>query len=203
MARAQHQVRKEKEYLSVYINAKTVFELSKGSTSISEEIDEILSPRELQQLIILKTFLDEFLKSLKDELQSENNSMFTWLSRKARDRKVDSIVKDIEQIFIARASINVSKRVSRNTRDTNAKETTLGGSLAIDSTGIPSPELNSGLRENYERYVESNEVFIKYLDLNNLISKIKSIVETCKRNGIYLFIDDYSELKIEERLLST
>lgn len=199
VARGQHQIRKEKEYLSVYINAKTVFELSKGSTSISEEIDEILSPRELQQLIILKTFLDEFLKSLKEELQSESNTMFTWLSRKSRDKKVALIVKDIEQIFNDRTSINISKRVSKSTRDTNGKETTLGGNLTIDPSGIPSPGLNSSLKENHEKSVESNEIFVRYLDLNNLNTKLKSIVETCKRNGIYLFIDDYSELKNEDR----
>ena len=32
-----------------------------------------------------------------------------------------------------------------------------------------------------------------------MISKIKSIINACKRNGIYLFIDDYSELKSEDR----
>lgn len=199
VARAQHQIRKEKEYLSVYINAKTVFELSKGTISVSEEIDEILSSRELKQLIILKTFLEEFSKSLKEELQSENNSMFTWLSRKSRDRKVNAIVKDIEQIFTDRTSINVSKRLLKNTRDTNAKETTIGGSATVDSTGVISPGITSGFKENEERSVESNEVFIRYLDMNNLISKIKKIVDTCRRYGIFLFIDDYSEMKSEDR----
>ena len=131
VSRAQHQIRKEKEYLSVYINAKTVFELSKGTTSVTEEIDDILSNAELKQLIILKTFLEEFLKSLKDELQSEKSSMFTWLSRKTRDQKVNSIVTDIERIFTDRASINVSKKMYKNTKNTNANEAAVGGNVTI------------------------------------------------------------------------
>ncbi len=46
-----------------------------GSTSVDWEIVEILSLRELQQLVILKTYSDELLNSLEEELQSENNSM--------------------------------------------------------------------------------------------------------------------------------
>ncbi|USK16836.1 hypothetical protein [Bacillus velezensis] len=203
VARAQHQIRKEKNDLSVYINAKTVFELSKGTTSLSADIDQILNGRELNQLIILKTFLDEFSKSLKEELQNENNSMFTWLSRKSRDRKIKSIIKKIEQIFTNRASIDVSKRVDKNTKNNIAKATTLGAKTKIGSNGIIYPEIDSQIKKNNERYIETNEVFIKYLDLNNLILKIKEIVDTCRRSGIYVFIDDYSELKVEDRKMFT
>lgn len=202
VARAQHQIRKEKESLSVYINAKTVFELSKGTTSVSEEIDEILNTKELKQLIILKTFLEEFLKSLKEELQSESNSVFTWLNRKARDRRIDAIVQEIEQVFTDRASLNISKTIHKNARDTEIKETTFGGGIAFDLNNI-SPNINSELKDNTEKSVECNEVFIKYLDINNLISKINSIVDTCRREGIYLFIDDYSELRNEDRKVFT
>lgn len=202
VARAQHQIRKEKESLSVYINAKTVFELSKGTTSVSEEIDEILNTKELKQLIILKTFLEEFLKSLKEELQSESNSVFTLLNRKARDRRINAIVQEIEQVFTDRASLNISKTIHKNARNTETKETTLGGGLAFDLNSA-SPNINSELKDSLEKSVESNEVFIKYLDINNLISKIKSIVNTCGRKGIYLFIDDYSELRNEDRKVFT
>lgn len=203
VARAQHQIRKEKKYLSVYINAKTVFELSKGITSLSQEIDEILSPDELKQLIILKTFLDEFSKSLKEELQNETNSIFTWLSVKKRDRELKIIIEKIERIFTNRADINVSKRVDKNTQNTGAKETTLEGSVSVDLTGVVSPAISTQIKDNVGNSVETKEVFIRYLDLNNLISEISKIVKISRRKGIYLFIDDYSELKNEDRKIFT
>lgn len=192
--RAQYQIRVDKKSLSVYINAKTVFEVAKGAISINHEIDNMLSDVELRQLIVLKTFLEEFFKSLKEELNKEENKLFQTIGNKNRDTKLKKLSDEIDNQIKDRSELNVSKKVNTSTNSLQTSDASLGAKI-----GNKDVSVDSRLKQSNAIEYKSDEIFVKYLDMNNLINKINKIVEICKRDNIYIFIDDYSELGKEDR----
>ncbi|MBC1800140.1 hypothetical protein [Listeria booriae] len=95
IARAQQKIRADKDYLSVYVNAKTVYEMDRNNSSVEDINKNILSNAEIKQLRILQMFLSELLKSLKQELNEEKLRYLENLNQKKESLKLNKLVREL------------------------------------------------------------------------------------------------------------
>ncbi|MBC1802705.1 BREX system ATP-binding domain-containing protein [Listeria booriae] len=203
IARAQQKIRADKDYLSVYVNAKTVYEMDRNNSSVEDINKNILSNAEIKQLRILQMFLSELLKSLKQELNEEKTTLFGKFKSKKREFEIEQISKRIDKLFEERASLNITRQFEQkiNEKTVDTKERKSGVKATVASGVDVNYQGNHNVSDSLG--METNEVFLKYLDTNTLIKELNLIVDKCGRKGIFVFIDDYSELDSMERKLFT
>ncbi|WP_323086950.1 hypothetical protein, partial [Providencia alcalifaciens] len=104
IARLQHDIRKSKDKLSLYIDVKTIFEQSKAFTYGTEQYAEHFSPQDLNNYLIYKAFLREMISEIKQELKT--NTLKFYLAKitsffgpdkTAFEEELNRIFDDIEK----------------------------------------------------------------------------------------------------------
>ena len=194
IARAQHKIRQDKENLSVYINAKTILETTKSTINFEGEVKSLLTCEELKELMMLKSFLTDFGRSLKEELALEEKSIIEMVKGAKTKYNINKSMEKIERILARENTINISKSFEQNQKDDIKHGTSMKSNISIKKIEI---EGNIDIEDKHS--TEAREIFLRYLDINELISCIRELLKVCKRQGIYVFIDDYSELTISDR----
>lgn len=194
IARAQHKIRQNKKNLSVYINAKTILETTKSTANFEDELKSILTREELKQLIMLKNFLSDFGRSLKEELTLEENNILESLKGLKTKYDINKVMSKIDKILERKNIINISKSFEQNVKEDTKNDLTLRSKIDFNKLNI-----EGSINVEDKQSIEVKEIFLRYLDINELINCIRELLNICKRQGIYVFIDDYSELAILDR----
>lgn len=106
-AYAQNQIHKEKEHLSVYLNAKSVHELSKVE-NIGTDLSNLngsISSVDIRRLLLIRIFLKVFKSSLLEELKNEDNGFFETVPNYFRDKRLR---KELEKLDVLLKILNLS-----------------------------------------------------------------------------------------------
>lgn len=70
IARLQHEYRKDKERLSLYIDVKSIFEQSKNFAYDSTPYRNLMTDTDLEKYLIYKTFLKQIIEQIKTEVKT-------------------------------------------------------------------------------------------------------------------------------------
>ncbi len=198
IARAQHKIRQNKKNLSVYINAKTILETTKSTGDFDDELKSILTCGELKQLIMLKNFLSDFGRSLKEELALEESNILEALKGVKTKYDINKVIVKVDKILERKNIINISKSFEQSLKEDTKNDLSLKSKI-----GLNKLEVDGAVNVEDKQSIEVKEVFLRYLDINELINCIRELLNICKRQGIYVFIDDYSELTTLDRVKFT
>lgn len=197
IAMAQHSIAKEKKDLSIYINAKTIYKTSQLDTpTIGDTEDSLFSKEEIFRLTFIKNAMEALCESMVEELKSEKNSFITILTGSNRIHQVEDLIKEVQELLASEDFRRIDKVIKRDESFEN-KDTIVGeikGSLS-DFGGNVKGTNESGSS------VSGKYTVARYFNFSKIIDKFLDVLEICKRKGIYIFIDDYSELNIDERTI--
>lgn len=201
ISRVQHSIRKEKINLSVYINAKSVHELSKVSniTTDLKALEGSLSKEEIRKLLLLRNFLSSFESSLLEELKNEKYGFFEKINNVFVNKKLQGCLKDLKNIISKPELININNAMKQQENSTSTKEAVHEIKLALE---LEKSNLSYGgnNKKGFQHEIQTSNVLARYFDMNKIIDSLKKITEICAREKIFIFIDDFSELEKEDMI---
>ncbi|WP_221568365.1 zinc-ribbon domain-containing protein [Alkalihalobacillus sp. TS-13] len=191
-AYAQSQIHQTKENLSVYINAKSVHELSKVENLGIDfnDLNGTLSSTDLRRLLLIRNFLKVFRKSLKDELSRESNGFIEKVNNYFRDKRLQKTLENLDNIVENPELINISKAINQNTVTNETRESIAEIKAALQNIDA---KINNKNIESQE--ISTSNILARYFNLKEVVSSIEEILHICNRSKLYIFIDDFSELE--------
>ncbi|SFM36205.1 hypothetical protein [Salibacterium qingdaonense] len=194
ISRAQQKIRQEKNQMSVYINAKSVHEMSKVSnlTTNLKAFENVMNKEDIRKLLLLRNFLDTFAKSLNEELKSEEHGFFEGISNKFRDFKLDKRINDLHELINNPELLSISDSI-------NKQETTSHSNESINELKFALQTLNPNYKGQYKEgnteKAQYTNVLAKYFNIGSIIENLNEIVRICDREKLYVFIDPESVIK--------
>jgi Cdc6-like AAA superfamily ATPase/DNA-binding MarR family transcriptional regulator len=207
--RAQHELRKNSSFLSVYIDIKTLYESSTVDSNLLSKAQEIapnILPEEtLHKLLLYKAFLKEVVLDIQNELKKRVKSSI-WENLKLNlfgPLTLDELFKDLDDLINDDnddrfMSILGLKKVKL--QESLEKEQSKGLEGNLTGKVSSNPEISAGLTiSNTTTVKQGNEqnysdILMRVLDIKELLLKLKKLLETINIKRLYIFIDDFSEL---------
>lgn len=218
IARAQSEIRKNKNALSVYLDVKSINESSQTSNFLPKQTDfSGLTNDVVQPHLLRKSFLIEIFSKLIDEIDAICNKAsiidrFLGKNWKYKDLKddlfelkkyaQDGIMNESEFPILQLIENEVKKRHQSNSKE--GYSTNLG--ISVKPSG---PSLNMGMKtEDVEEVLDDDEFYIKYstavlrtFPYQDFIKKLTGLLDELSFSSLVIFFDDFSELSwIEQRL---
>lgn len=198
IAMAQNKIAKEKKDLNIYINAKTIYKKSQLDTPAYGEVgNTVFTKDEIFKLMFLKKSIQELCESMIEELKAEKASLFEAVFKNNnRNQRVENLIREIQELLKSEDFQIIDKIISKSENLKN-KDVVVGeikGSLSSFGASV------NGTKENGQS-VSSNYTVARYFNFSHIINKFLEVLDICQRKGIYIFIDDYSELNVDERTI--
>jgi hypothetical protein len=216
-ARAQNDIRKQKDLFSVYIDVKSVYDLTaeKGVVDIAEKHG--LDSGVVAAHLIRKSFISQITGDLLGELGKsiERLSFFErWSSRKRSLEQLKSELSKLQDEMKANGleqdELPVLQKISRKykTRTQSEHTTTGGGSakLAVSAEGAEIggsasiEDVDRALNDN-ELYSEYSDVVFKSLPFQRILLDVQELLVGAGMRRLVVFFDDFSELRLVDQKL--
>ncbi|MBQ0944319.1 hypothetical protein KAK07_13330 [Ideonella sp. 4Y16] len=207
--RLQYELRKVKHQTSAYIDIKTLYESSQVDAALTERAQAAVGamPREyIHRVLLHREFLRQFVLAIKDELSKRVKSTMWSRVREKVTRSHSELFEALDELlddasegrFISVLGI---KNLKQKTSSTSAQKKEMIDGLDVAASA--SPELrakatnNQSQSTNITNETEFGDVLMHSLDVNELISRLKSLLERLGIRNLYLLIDDFSELPFD------
>lgn len=195
IAMAQNEIGKRKKDLSIYINAKTIYKSTQLEVPMVGDLGKTsLSQDEIFKLVFIRKSMQELCDSMVEELKREKNNIIKKISGNNKIKKIEELTEEIEKLLESEDFRSVDKIISTDESYENRDEVIgeLKGSLK---------EISASVSEGNETSFSTASTcrMARYFNFSKIIKKFLEVLDVSKRKGIYIFIDDYSELSIDER----
>jgi hypothetical protein len=207
IARLQHDIRKSKDRLSLYIDVKSIFEQSKAFSYSAENYADHFSAQDLNKYLIYKSFLKEIISEIKLEIKT--NTLNFYLAKitdyfgpdkAAFEEELNRIFDDIEKFEYMDVEVLKQKKVLATEENKNSVNQKVAANLSVDASG-PRGGFNAEHGTSNSDASSLNEEFSKVLlKCFNPILIMRSIRELLKKIGInhvFICLDDFSEIDYE------
>lgn len=200
--KSQNDLDKKKQNLTIYIDAKSLYDNSSPSlppyplSSSTEELTKYLIYSNLIKEIILRT--KEKIRHRLSQNIIKNILGINELQVEEVTSKLQEIENNIDNVFKhLNASLLTSFKNIIEKEDVSQKGIEI--SLGIDGGGVKGG-LSDGQKEILKQ--EFNNTLITYLDIKKcLIENLLLIREITGIKHLYIFLDDFSEIKKEPQML--
>lgn len=210
--RLENEYRKKKEYLSCYLDTKTIFESAKSDFSTFEYLSNKLPQKSLDKYLIERAFIQSILSQVIKELNKQFQSTIDKIKGILGFDKTNEVQKKLEQLLKVvennehLKSIELPIITEVNRRLKSAKESVIENKqtgsigLNINKDGL---NVNSGYNEE-DKYSNKNQdewenefsqIFLKVFQIKSVISDIKDILSIINIKHLIIFLDDFSEIE--------
>lgn len=214
--RLEQELRKKENHISCYLDVKTIFEKSQSQYLSIEKIKDIIPEELLQKYLIERTFIQNTLIAIQEELNKKYDSLGDKLAKifvttgpeavKERIEELQQKISDnktLENIEIPLLNSIMSK-VKKSNEVFKEREDKLGGieisgGIKVDGveggiktdTGIT---WKNGNKDTSEIESEFSTVFLQVFQIKEIISEIKGILSILKIDHLFILLDDFSEI---------
>jgi hypothetical protein len=209
-AKAQAELRKRNDAISVYVDVKSIYELlstseaaiqSLGDTTILEDVWRAHHVR--------KALLGAVISGLITELKRtyESRSLFERWIGTARQYSVviselEALGEEVKGAKLSEEEIPILRSISRKTKDaTKKKESTTASAKTAIKIGVKSEVKASGGLEALDESIADAETYEEYADavlrsfpFQILLARIRELLVGAGLSKLFAFFDDFSEL---------
>lgn len=212
--RFQHEIRKSKDMLSLYIDVKSIYIQAKDSVPQTNMNDyNILSAEEKEKYFIYKEFLKKVIEEIKTEIDKSIfcNALTKFILRSGKTenefkKKLDGIfnTKTTFEDITALKLIKNKENQNNSIEQTSIKElnTEIKPEIKIDKDGFSGSLAKIGGKFSHEfsdkketlNSQEYSQVLIRYFNIIELMNEIKLELSQLGIKKIYICLDDASEL---------
>jgi DNA-binding MarR family transcriptional regulator len=204
--RVQHEIRKQPNSTSVYLDIKTIFESSHIDERLLERISQseiALPTTELKRILLFKSFLAAVVQQLKEELDKRIRASLwervkdSFTGRMAEIFEgLDGIIDDLERSDFE--SVLGLKNVAVGAEQTNKDSSSSERSAGVELSEKPKLTVNAKSAQKGEssRSVSQtySDVLIRVFKPKDTIQKLKQLLEPFGVRHLFVFVDDFSEL---------
>jgi len=209
IARLQHEIRKENDKLSLYIDVKTIFEQSKSFTYDATQYRNLITESDLQKYLVNKTFLKQIIEQIKEEVKTNTLKFFLAKiskifgpDKKTFEVELENIFNEIEKNEFIDIQILKEKNINQannNSEELNKSQNT-SGELNLSpkevagkiSAGESSSQKNAISKNTQEQY---SEILLKCFNPTLIFTSIKGLLSKIGIKYIFICLDDFSEIE--------
>lgn len=217
-AKAQSEIRKRNDLISVYIDVKSLYELITTSEApVSDIPTEQISSEIYQSHMLRKSFLGVVLSELIKEVNKACESLSLWDRWMGKKWDYDQLLKkfsiigdDVRTAKLRDEEIPILRRISEKTKDRRSREEGSTTSLKADvkASLISASSSLEGQMQDIDKTLSDNEIYSEYSDVilrsfpfGAILEKIKNLLEEAGMKRLVVFFDDFSEIGlINQRL---
>ncbi|MET2851065.1 PHD finger domain-containing protein [Vibrio owensii] len=216
-AKAQSEMRKSNDCISIYIDVKAINEtLTQTSPSTNNFAEHGISEAAFRAHILRKLMLGKVISELLKEVEKSCDRMSLWDRWTSRKRSYDKLIQNLKQLEaeVQNASLEshevpILQKITTQLTDKSCSENavTASGKVGVKASATPSMGLDASITD-FDKTLNDNEIYNEYSDVvlksfpfNSIIQEIQSLVEEAGLLRLVAFFDDFSELKfVEQRL---
>jgi hypothetical protein len=216
-ARAQLEIRKRMDAISIYIDVKSLHELlNTNEAAIQTLPDKTISESVYRAHCLRKAFLSAVISDLVKELKNayEGRSLFEkWISR---SRSYNNVIEELQGIAadvtsgkLSQEEIPILRLITRKFREASKLTASEKQAARLDAeVGIKTGLKASLGTDAFDETVSDNEIYEEYADavlrsfpFQNILLRIKELLANAKLGRLFVFFDDFSELSwIDQKL---
>lgn len=204
--RAQHELSKQKDKLSVYLDIKTIWESSqtdshmdgiKSSSAIS------LAPQSVTKLLLFHFFIDAIIRQLKDDLYQRIQSTFKGRIADAIFRTSETLFRDLDDVldqssierFYSITGVQL-KDIQIGEQKSGEHKSGLVGELSSKDgfSASVKAETSEANTVTMKEEREFSQILVRVFDITRSLSIIQDILRSLNIRHLYVFVDDFSEL---------
>jgi Cdc6-like AAA superfamily ATPase len=203
--RLQYELSKDKKKTSAYIDIKTIYESSQVDNALFEKIasqDTSLPKKEIERVLLLKTFIAALVSEIKNELIKRTQSSFWETVKEAFSGNLTELFEDLNEII---EEINQDSFISvLGVKKLDAKsQEELSYADEFKASGkanLANPDLEVSVEgkisdtSKASSEVNFSDILIKVFNVKELLTKLKAVLATLGVRNLYILIDDFSEL---------
>jgi hypothetical protein len=197
--RFQHEIRKSKNRLSLYIDVKALFEQTKKSYFNINNSELHLSPDDLDKLSLYVFFIEKVIVQIKKEIQ---NSVFkskivnffssNGLTKEQFECKLNELFENIKQPLYTDVTCSQQHHVKNSDKLSQTNDANIGFRLS------GKPEVSGNMSEGTQtENISSNElikVLARFFDIIGFMNELKELLEQVSIESIFICLDDMSEI---------
>lgn len=209
--RVQHEIRKQKNSISAYLDIKTIFESSDADPILLDRIGQhpaAMPPASVKQFLLYESFVRAVLLEIRSEMKKQIDSALLlrlrekfFSSSSEMFESLDELIDNARQaIFLDVTGQQSIEAKSEQTRDlSHSIKAGLKASASIrdqlPSGGIETEASTSfgGASSNKEGEAFSR-VLLRTFNVKALIAELGELLSEIGITRLYIFIDDFSEL---------
>jgi hypothetical protein len=217
-AKAQNEIRKRKDIISIYIDVKSLYDIvtSTDIPSMSSDMPGI-NAGIVRAHILRKTLLGSILADLLKEvdLTCENLSIWdVWRGKRKSYLELKDKIKDLQtrvrKTDLQSLEIPILQKITRHWKNRQQQEiqqsSSTKGKATVSSTKAKA-EIEASLSDfdksldDKEIYNEYSDVVLKSFPFNEILSEIQDLIKEAGLARLVIFFDDFSELNfLDQRL---
>lgn len=207
--RLEDEYRKKKEYISCYLDTKTIFESAKSDYVPLEYLSKVIPPRYLDKYLIERAFVQSILSEIIKELDKQFRSTTDKIMSVIGFDKTNEVQKKIKDLLAHIASnehletielpilTEMNKKIKSSTE--SFLENTSNYSSKLDTQKglqLSASKVNSsGSKGQDEWEHEFTQILIKVFQIKNVIVSVKDILSLINIKHLIVFLDDFSEIE--------
>lgn len=157
---------------------------------LSTCIDIFDSTNDLQ--LIETHFIRQIIDSLKKQLTLMFNEKHLLVFKKENPALDD--LEYIEKILVEGITVGTNRTIQESASTKIKSEIEISGKASLTNG-----ELKSGISDSLEKTLNKTQTKIKGLNVQDFLNKISQIKTKAKLDGIYVFLDEYSDLNSESQ----
>ncbi|MBD3338432.1 MAG: MarR family transcriptional regulator [Candidatus Lokiarchaeota archaeon] len=212
--RLEKEYREKKNYLSCYIDTKTVFESTKSEYHKLDYLKGRIPEYALEKYLIERSFIQNILKAISKELEEKANTFLQKLKANFGINKSQKVKKRIEQLqnkiennehlkSIELPVINeyynsISGSLEKEEANYHASSQNASMKITHDTgVGYESKQSSSSnaRRKNIDSWEKSfSGALLKVFQIRAVIDEIKEILSMIEVKKLVIFLDDFSEV---------
>lgn len=212
--RFQHEIRKSKDKISLYIDVKSIYiQARESSPQINDTAYNILSAKEKEKYFIYLEFLKKVIEEIKKEINDAvfkskiSKLFFGGKTEQEFQKELDGIFKkessfkDVTAFHsIKRKEVQSNSESKETTKTLNVilspkvevSEKNLAGTLGSLSYNSIQDDKNI---DSELSSIEYSNILVRYFNIIELMNEIKSLLNTLNIKTVFICLDDASELE--------
>jgi hypothetical protein len=207
-AKAQIELRKRTDAISVYVDVKSLHELlATNEAPVHSVQDASISEPVYRAHFIRKGFLAAVIADLIKELKRvyETRSLIERWIGSARGYndvigELDKLASDVKETKLSQEEIPILRTISAKTKEATKESFTSTSKIEPKLSFKPEIKASSGV-EFFDENMADNEMYREYSDavlrsfpFQDLLSRIRELLAGVKLVRLFVFFDDFSEL---------
>ena len=209
--RLEKELDKREDAISCYLDVYTIYTESQRTLSELNHLEEKIPLEILRKYLLERNFIQNILIALIKQFSNNTNNILEKIKSSLGINKKEAIKELLEELLqniednetlkkieipLVEEVLCKSKLISSNKQDKGISSE-LGTDLNITKPNITAKiEGKSDFSNISEKELaeEFSKVFVKVFQINDLIQKTKSILQTIKVKHLYILLDDFSEI---------
>jgi hypothetical protein len=211
-AKAQTQIRKRNDLISIYIDVKSLYEtINATEVPITDVQDDDISQEILKTHLLRKAFLGAILSEIIKELKEASDRMSLWDRWKGKlwdytqlTDKISALATEVKKTKLTSEEIPVLSKISRKAKNRTTYEEQRNDALkaGIQVSNLPPSLSAEASLQDIDKTLSDNEVYREYSDVIlrsfpfiTILNDLRNLLDEAGLKRLIIFFDDFSEIE--------